>query len=106
MVPPDQHPHDPQRVLIAGGGVAAFVAPPSMPWPLPIYELALMTSRRAYDTQTEVAITIATPEDAPLAIFGSTVSEAVSRILEAHRIETITSAHSEVPEPGLVTIQP
>ena len=39
----------------------AFVAPTAMPWPLPIYELALMTARRAYDMQTEVAITIATP---------------------------------------------
>jgi sulfide:quinone oxidoreductase len=84
----------------------AFVAPSAMPWPLPIYELALMTARRAYDMQTEVAITIATPEDAPLAVFGEAVSDAVTRLLEANGIATITSAHSSVPEPGLVAVHP
>jgi sulfide:quinone oxidoreductase len=84
----------------------AFVAPSQMPWPLPIYELALMTARRAYDMQSNVEITIATPEDAPLAIFGSAVSDAVRRLLEEQRITTITSAHCSVPEPGLVSIHP
>jgi sulfide:quinone oxidoreductase len=84
----------------------AFVAPTAMPWPLPIYELALMTARRAYDVQSEVSITIVTPEDAPLAIFGSAVSEAVRRVLEQHAIVLITSAHSSVPEPGRVVIHP
>jgi sulfide:quinone oxidoreductase len=84
----------------------AFVAPSRMPWPVPIYELALMTARRAYDMQSNVEITIATPEDAPLAIFGSAVSDAVRRLLEERGITMITSAHCSVPEPGLVTIHP
>ncbi len=84
----------------------AFVAPSAMPWPLPIYELALMTARRAYDTQVDVSITIVTPEDAPLAIFGSTVSEAVGRLLVQNRTEIVTSAHCGVPEPGRVVIHP
>ncbi len=93
---------------VDGGYVhsVAFVAPSAMPWPLPIYELALMTARRAYEMQTEVAITIATPEDAPLAVFGDTVSVAVGRLLKENGITTLTSAHSQVPEPGLVTIHP
>ena len=49
-----------------------------MAWPLPIYELALMTAGRAYDMGVELSITIVTPEDSPLAIFGLTVSNAVS----------------------------
>ena len=61
----------------------AFVSPSRMAWPLPIYELALMTAQRAHEMGIEVSITIATPEDAPLAIFGQTVSEAVSAL--AHR---------------------
>jgi sulfide:quinone oxidoreductase len=84
----------------------AFVAPTAMPWPLPIYELALMTARRAYDMQTEAAITITTPEGAPLAVFGTNVSEAITRLLEENGITVITSAHSSVPEPGHVVIQP
>jgi sulfide:quinone oxidoreductase len=54
----------------------------------------------------ELSITIATPEDAPLAIFGLGVSESVRRILEENGITTITSAHCEVREPGRVSIHP
>jgi sulfide:quinone oxidoreductase len=84
----------------------AFVAPSAMPWPLPMYELALMTARRAYGAQSDLSVTIVTPEDAPLAIFGSEVSDAVQRLLDEHRIVTVTSAHAGVPEPGRVTIHP
>jgi sulfide:quinone oxidoreductase len=84
----------------------AFVAPSAMSWPLPIYELALLTAGRAYDMGIELPITIVTPEDAPLAVFGSTVSDAVSRLLESRGIATILSARSEVPEPGHVVIHP
>jgi sulfide:quinone oxidoreductase len=84
----------------------AFVVPTVMAWPLPIYELALMTARRAFDMCIEASITIVTPEDAPLAIFGQAVSEAVARLLEQNGIATITSAHCETPEPGVVSIRP
>jgi hypothetical protein len=50
---------------VEGGYVhsIAFVAPSAMPWPLPIYELALMTARRAYEMQVDLFVTIATLED-------------------------------------------
>jgi sulfide:quinone oxidoreductase len=84
----------------------AFVIPSRMAWPLPVYELALMTAGRAYDMDVELAITIATPEDAPLALFGDRASRAVEDLLARHGIETITSAHCAVPEPGRVVIYP
>lgn len=84
----------------------AFVAPSTMPWPLPLYELALMTARRAFDMNVEISITIVTPEEAPLAVFGTTASEGVARLLVEHHIDTITSAHAEIPEKGRVTIAP
>ena len=84
----------------------AFVAPSRMPWPLPIYELALMTAQRAYDMNVEISITLVTPEDAPLAIFGSTVSDMVGRVLEENGILTITSAHAATPAPGQLTLHP
>jgi sulfide:quinone oxidoreductase len=84
----------------------AFIIPSGRAWPLPIYELALMTASRAYDMNVDLAITIATPEDAPLAIFGLGVSDAVRQLLEKNGITTITSAHCEVPEPGSVAIRP
>ncbi|MDQ6818518.1 MAG: FAD-dependent oxidoreductase [Actinomycetota bacterium] len=93
---------------IEGGYVKrlAFIVPGRMGWPLPIYELALMTASRAFDMNVELSITIATPEDAPLAIFGRGVSDAVGQLLEENGIVTITSAHCEVHEPGRVAINP
>jgi sulfide:quinone oxidoreductase len=91
------------------GGFAhklAFVAPSRMPWPLPIYELALMTAQRAYGMNTEVSITIATPEDAPLAIFGQAVSDGVSRLLTEHGILMIPSARCETPAAGELSVYP
>jgi len=93
---------------VEGGYVRslAFIIPGRIGWPLPIYELALMTAARAQDMNIELPITIATPEDAPLAIFGQVASDAVRRLLEENDIRTITSAYCEVHEPGRVTINP
>jgi sulfide:quinone oxidoreductase len=93
---------------IEGGYVhsLAFVAPGRMPWQLPIYELALMTAGRAYDADIELAVTIVTPEDAPLAIFGANASSAVGELLARAHIQTITSAYAEVPGAGEVVINP
>nr|MDQ2898017.1 NAD(P)/FAD-dependent oxidoreductase [Actinomycetota bacterium] len=84
----------------------AFIVPAPMPWPLPIYELALMTARRAWDMNDDISVTLVTPEDAPLAIFGQAVSDAVELLLQKHRILMITSAHCETPEAGQVSIHP
>jgi hypothetical protein len=53
-----------------------------------------------------VSITLVTPEEAPLAIFGTRASDAVKRLLEDYRIRTITSAYGETPRPGFVSIHP
>jgi len=93
---------------VEGGYVhkLAFVAPSRMPWPLPIYELALMTAQRAYDMSAQLSITLVTPEDAPLAVFGDNVSNEIERVLEANGILTITAAHGETPAPGELTLHP
>jgi sulfide:quinone oxidoreductase len=84
----------------------AFISPGRMAWPFPLYELALMTAGRAYDMDVEVDITIVTPEDGPLAIFGQTASSAVAELLEKAHIKTIHSAYAEVPRAGEVVINP
>ncbi len=91
------------------GGYAhklAFIAPGRMAWPLPLYELALMTARRAYDLNEEVSVTIVTAEDAPLAVFGTAVSEKVQELLERNGILTVCSTHAETPHPGEVALHP
>jgi sulfide:quinone oxidoreductase len=84
----------------------AFVAPGQIAWPLPLYELALMTAGRAYDMGIELTTTIVTPEDSPLAVFGSVVSGAVAELLEKANIQAINSAYAEVPSFGEVVITP
>jgi sulfide:quinone oxidoreductase len=93
---------------VEGGYVSrlAFVAPTAMPWPLPMYELALMIARRAYDMDARLSITVVTPEAGPLAVFGTVVSQRIERLLDEHGILTIPSAHPEVPEKGHVEITP
>jgi sulfide:quinone oxidoreductase len=84
----------------------AFVSPGRMESRLPLYELALMTAGRAYDMDLAVSVSILTPEDAPLAIFGSAVSSAMSDLLARARIETITSAYVEIPGAGRLVVHP
>jgi len=107
----DRHIDDQLHGLIQdveGGYVhsLAFVMPAHKAWPLPMYELALMTAERAHDTSAELAITVVTPEDAPLAIFGQGASSGVSELLRDAGIEVLTSAYAEIPRAGHVTIRP
>ncbi|MHB8694498.1 MAG: FAD-dependent oxidoreductase [Solirubrobacteraceae bacterium] len=65
-----------------------------------------MAAERAYEMNIGLAITIVTPERAPLAAFGPAASQAVAERLGEHRIETITGATCEVHTPGTVSIHP
>jgi sulfide:quinone oxidoreductase len=84
----------------------AFVIPGPFAWPLPVYELALMTASRAREMNTELAVTIVTTEDDPLAVFGDGASSGVARLLHDHGITTITSSRCEVPDARRVVIFP
>jgi sulfide:quinone oxidoreductase len=93
---------------VEGGYVKrlAFVIPARMAWQLPVYELALMTAGRAYEMEVELSISIVTPEESPLAIFGSGASEAVSKLLGDAGIEVLTSSYAEVPRWDTVVVSP
>jgi sulfide:quinone oxidoreductase len=84
----------------------AFVSPGRMAWPLPLYELAMMTAGRAYDMQVELETTLVTPEDSPLAIFGSGASSAVAELLASAKVDVVSSAYAEVPSSDTVLINP
>ena len=84
----------------------AIVIPAPMPWPFPAYELALMASERAYDTQTELAITLLTPERMALEVFGDQVSRQVAALLSDRHIELVTSAYCKVPQSQQVVVHP
>ena len=84
----------------------AIVVPAPMPWPLPAYEIALMASERAWDMQAEMSITVLTPEETPLAIFGAEASLGLSRLLAERKIEVVTSAYCEVPKAKTILVHP
>jgi sulfide:quinone oxidoreductase len=74
-----------------GASRIAFVVPPTGNWPLPIYELALMTDLRARElNRHDISIQIVTPEPAPLIVFGQPASSAVAELLEARGIGVMT----------------
>lgn len=83
----------------------AFVAPPQAGWPLPLYELALMTAHRAYDMNVEVGISIVTPEGAPLAMFGPAISGELTRRLERAGVHFHGSSYGELAH-GELTLRP
>jgi sulfide:quinone oxidoreductase len=84
----------------------AIVIPAPMPWPLPAYELALMCSERAWDMQTDMTVTVVTPEDSPLEVFGDEASRSLKSLLGERNIEVVGSAYAEVPKAKTVTIHP
>jgi sulfide:quinone oxidoreductase len=66
----------------------AFAVPGGAAWPLPLYELALLTSSYLTDHgATGREFTLVTPEDAPLALFGIAASDATRELLEIRGIE-------------------
>ncbi|MDX6681413.1 MAG: sulfide:quinone oxidoreductase [Solirubrobacteraceae bacterium] len=83
----------------------AFVAPAQAFWPLPLYELALLTAQRAYDMNATVEISIVSPESAPLALFGSTISNELSRLLHDAGIRFHGSSFAEL-DGGELTLAP
>ncbi len=85
----------------------AFVVPPSGAWPLPIYELALMTQRLAREAGLlKLELVLITPEEAPLIVFGTAASEALSQMLSARKIEVRTSTRATEDDRGVLSLHP
>jgi sulfide:quinone oxidoreductase len=84
----------------------AFVVPPGGAWPLPLYELALMTARRARETGVDADITLVTPEESPLGIFGQQASDAVSGLLGELGVAVEARSSAAVERTGEVLLRP
>jgi sulfide:quinone oxidoreductase len=83
----------------------AIVVPPGPGWPLPAYELALLIASDAFGMGMQPEITLVTPEQAPLAIFGSRAVEVVSDELAQAGVRVELGAYAELdpgPPRGLV----
>ena len=80
-----------------------FVVPPGMTWPLPLYELALLTAREAKGMGVDPDLLLLTPEPRPLAVFGPSGSAAVGDLLEHAGISFAGEADVEEATPGVFT---
>jgi sulfide:quinone oxidoreductase len=82
-----------------------FAVPAGASWPLPLYELAILTADyvAAHGTR-DVEITLVTPEDQPLALFGPTASDAISELLVLRGIAVETSVVPVRFENGVLTL--
>ncbi len=80
----------------------AFVIPPGVGWGLPLYELAILTNRRAADRGLDLDVVIVSPETRPLAIFGANGSKAVADLLSSRGIEFVGDTAVGEVQGGLV----
>ncbi|MGZ8692451.1 MAG: NAD(P)/FAD-dependent oxidoreductase [Gaiellaceae bacterium] len=83
----------------------AFAVPAAITWPLPLYELALLTAGYLTDHGTRgVDVLLVTPEERPLVLFGSEASEALRELLEIRGIELHTGTAPIAWHDGLLEV--
>jgi sulfide:quinone oxidoreductase len=92
-----------ERAVTGEVASIAFVVPARTSWPLPVYELTLLTwsyLRDRYTTGCELVL--ATAEDAPLGLFGLAASEAIRTVLSIRGIGLCLRAAAFAFEDGLL----
>jgi len=92
---PSPDPFSPDRLLDRAEQAdrrLVFVVPAGVTWSLPLYEIALMTQRRAVQRGADVKIAIVTPESSPLAVFGPNASTMIEELLRGRGIEVISGS--------------
>ncbi|HLM09602.1 MAG TPA: FAD-dependent oxidoreductase [Thermoleophilaceae bacterium] len=108
----DEHADDAYRGLVQDieGGYTrsvAIVIPEGPTWLLPAYELALMTAERAGSMGEEgLAVSVVTPEAAPLAVLGEGASSAVAKLLADARVQVHANARPSVPRSRRLLVTP
>ena len=85
----------------------AFVRPAGASWPLPLYDLALMTAADcAAHNRSGVELSLITPEEEPLGIFGNTASAAIRRLLDESGVTLYPGSYGVPNPPGRLDVSP
>jgi sulfide:quinone oxidoreductase len=82
----------------------AFVAPPGATWPLPIYELALLSAAELRRRGAATEVRIVTPEVTPLALFGRRASEFAAKLLSRRGVDVVSSARAFAVRAGRIEL--
>lgn len=70
----------------------AFAVPLGSSWPLPMYELALLTAHEAAEQRIDAELLIVSTEERPLEAFGASASQLVGQLLREREVEFIGGA--------------
>jgi sulfide:quinone oxidoreductase len=85
----------------------AFAVPAGASWPLPLYELALMTAAHvAGRGLRDVQLSLVTPEEEPLELFGPAASKAARQLLADRHVALHTSRYPADVREGELLMTP
>ncbi|MGH2714403.1 MAG: hypothetical protein ACRDM7_11060, partial [Thermoleophilaceae bacterium] len=85
----------------------AFVKPGGASWPLPLYDLALLTAAEcAAHDRKGVELSLITPEREPLGIFGNRASAVIRALQDQSGVTLHTSSYGVPNPPGWLDISP
>lgn len=84
----------------------AFVRPADPCWPLPLYDLALLTAARAANRGSGIELSLVTPEQEPLGIFGHRASVAVRGMLAHAGVALHPASYGDPGSSGWLEISP
>jgi sulfide:quinone oxidoreductase len=99
--------HHVTRLLaeLAAGTVrrVAFAAPTGISWPLPLYELSLLTAAEIARLDLAAEVLLVTPERRALEVFGPRTSARVEALLADRGVQFMPGTSPASVEPGLLT---
>lgn len=81
-----------------------FAVPAGSAWPLPLYELALLTGEYLAEHLTHAEVEVVTSEEQPLGLFGEKASEAMALLLSTRGIGLHTAASPVAFEDGVLRL--
>ncbi len=83
-----------------------FAVPSGASWPLPLYELALLSAAYAAEHGLQTEVSVVTPEQTPLEMFGTEGSSLVADLMAERRVRFVGgSAANQVQRDGTLTLQ-
>jgi sulfide:quinone oxidoreductase len=84
-----------------------FAVPAEATWSLPVYELAMMAAVDLRDRGVRNAtLSLVTPEEEPLRIFGAAAGSALREMLDARGITLVTGTRPLAVREGLLDVEP
>jgi sulfide:quinone oxidoreductase len=96
-----------RRIDARRGSTVAFVKHDGTGWPLPLYDLALMTAADCLARgRTDIELSLITTEDAPLEVFGHAASVGVRELVEERGIRLHTGSYATPSRPGWLRVSP